>query len=464
MVARSRIPARRPAVLGAGAALLLAACGGGGGGGAQTATTAAAGPRPAAPRPRLADSRPCTDAPGFTCATLRVPLDRSGRVPGTLALQVATAGRADAPRTLVYLSGGPGQPGVPFGPQARARLRPALGDYRLVLIDQRGTGGGALDCPRLQAEVGTSDLTVPSRGAVADCARRLGARRAFFSTAHTVADLEDLRAALGAPKLALDGVSYGTFVAERYAIAHPDRVDRLVLDSVVPAAGLTGLEDDGMRRSAQVLRGSAADLAAVVRRERDGPALLDTIVALSVEAPSFPGVASALRAARQGDAAPLHRLIAAVHRAQLAPRRFFSAGLHAATLCADLRAPWGDARAPLAGRAAAVGRAAAHTDPGPFDRATIMGNGLIRTCELWPPTPVRAPAGNGALPPVPALLLAGDHDLSTPLPWPRRQLAATPRGHLILVRGAGHSVQSRARDPAVRRAVIRFLRARGQSA
>ena len=59
-----------------------------------------------------------------------------------------------------------------------------------------------------------------------------------------MADLEALRVALGADKLTLDGVSYGTFVAERYAMAHPDRVARLVLDSVVPAAGLDGLEVD----------------------------------------------------------------------------------------------------------------------------------------------------------------------------------------------------------------------------
>ena len=36
--------------------------------------------------PRLLDSRDCS---GFTCATLRVPLDYSGRTPGTLDLAVA---------------------------------------------------------------------------------------------------------------------------------------------------------------------------------------------------------------------------------------------------------------------------------------------------------------------------------------------------------------------------------------
>ena len=395
--------------LAAGLALTLAACGGGAAHRPPPPPpTAPPRARPAGPPPRLTGAHPCpaAQARGFTCATLRVPLARDGRVPGSLDLQVATAGAANAPRTLVYLTGGPGQPGVPFGPRARARLRGALRGYRLVLIDQRGTGGGALKCPALQAAVGTSDLTVPGAKAVADCARRLGPARDYFATADTVADLEDLRRALGAPKLAFDGVSYGTFVAARYAIAHPDRVDRLVLDSVVPAAGLDGLEDDGMRRVAKVLPGAAPDIAAEVRAHRDGPALLDTIVALSVGPPKYTGVQRVLARARAGDRAPLKRFLAAVRRAQQAPPRFFSAGLHAATLCADIRAPWGSASAPTAARVTAVARAAARVDPGPFDRATVAGNGWIRTCELWPAPRRRgafaghrgrhAPAGPGA--------------------------------------------------------------------
>src|SRR5262249_26982835 len=58
---------------------------------------------------------------------------------------------------------------------------------------------------------------------------------------------------------------------------------------------------------------------------------------------------------------------------------------------------------------------------------------------------------------VPTLLLAGNRDLSTPLPWARQELALAPRGRLVIVRGSGHSVQSRATLPAGRDAVRRFL-------
>lgn len=456
-------------------AILVAGCGGGGSGTAHSTSAAAvkarqqAPSRPAGPAPRLTVSHPCDNAKGFTCSTLVVALDHSGRTPGDLPLSVAVADNADAPKgVLVALTGGPGQGGVAFVARQRARMRALLRDYRLVMLDQRGTGEGALSCPALQRAVGTSDLTVPPPGSVEACARALGPNRRFYSTADTVADLEALRVALGADKLTLDGVSYGTFVAERYAIAHPDRVAKLVLDSVVPAAGLDGLEVDGMRETARVLRAvcraehcpgdPAADLAAVVRRRHDGPEMDDTLVALSVGAPSFPGVLAALREARAGRPQHLERIVRIVRRAQRAPAQVLSQGLHAATLCADTRSPWGGSAAPLAGREAALRKAAAAAgDPSPYDRATVVGNGYAQTCLRWPPTPAPPAPATGDLPPVPTLLLAGDRDLSTPLPWAREQAAHTPNGRLVVVRGAGHSVQSRAPGGEGRRAVQRFL-------
>jgi pimeloyl-ACP methyl ester carboxylesterase len=350
-------------------------------------------------------------------------------------------------------------------------MRALLHDYRLVMFDQRGTGAAALRCPALQRAVGTSDLTVPPPGSVEACARALGPNRRFYSTADTVADLEALRVALGADKLTLDGVSYGTFVAERYAIAHPDRVAKLVLDSVVPAAGLDGLEIDGLRETARVLRAvcraqhcpgdPAADLAAVVRARHNGvggPDIDDTLVALSVGAPTFPGVLAALREARAGHPQHLERILRVVRRAQRAPAQVLSQGLHAATLCADTRSPWGGAGAPLAGREAALKKAAAAAgDPAPYDLATVVGNGYAQLCLRWPPTPAPPAPRTGDLPPVPTLLLAGDRDLSTPLPWAREQAAHTPNGKLVVVRGSGHSVQSRAPRGEGRRAVQRFL-------
>src|SRR5262249_40216974 len=163
------------------------------------------------PRPALADPHPCPGMAGFTCSMLAVPLDHSGHAPGTLRLQVAAGNNT----------------GGPLVSRSRSRLAPLYPQYRLVRFDQRGTGQlGAIDCPALQAAVGSSDITVPPPAAVRECAHIIGANRQFYSTRDTVADIDSLRQALGARTIVLDGVSYGTYVAERYALAHPRHVSK----------------------------------------------------------------------------------------------------------------------------------------------------------------------------------------------------------------------------------------------
>jgi pimeloyl-ACP methyl ester carboxylesterase len=53
--------------------------------------------------------------------------------------------------------------------------------------------------------------------------------------------------------------------------------------------------------------------------------------------------------------------------------------------------------------------------------------------------------------------LSGGHDLSTPLAGARAEAARAPRGHLLIVPAAGHSVQSRAAGDAAQATVARFL-------
>ena len=173
---------------------------------------------------------------------------------------MASADNTDAPRgVLLFLTGGPGQPGIPFVRKTVATLAPVLDDYRLVMLDQRGTGANALVCPQLQRQLGVSDLFVPTGAAVGECADPSADDRRFYSTADTVADLDLLRSALRVPALAIDGVSYGTYVAERYAIAHPNRVTRLVLDSVVPHDGIDPFLTVPLHAAARVLRDVCAD-------------------------------------------------------------------------------------------------------------------------------------------------------------------------------------------------------------
>jgi pimeloyl-ACP methyl ester carboxylesterase len=429
---------------------------------------AVAGPA-SAHRAGLHGSHACAGAAGYTCATLDVPLDHAHPARGTLHLHVGMGDNVRAPRgVLLVLSGGPGQPGLPIlqGYVTKA-LSAERNQFRIVVFDQRGTGAGALDCTVMQRQMGSSDLTPPTAAAVRACARKLGKRREFFGTDDVVADMEDLRQALGVDKWSLDGISYGTYVGERYGLAHPSHVSKLVLDSVVPQVGEIDLgvaEFAAVRRVLDSVCGTrcVADLAAVVRRYKLGPQLLDALTFDSIADPTyrtFWNVPAALHAARNGNRTRLNGFLAAASAYQRdTPAAALDQGLHASALCADWRYPWGSSAAPLAGRSARLRAAVARIPAAklyPFDAWTAAGNGFIRQCLPWAPTPP-TPLPHGKLR-VPTLLVNGTHDLSTPLAWARKELALTTHGKLVVVPGAGHSVQSRAVSNVGRQAVAHFL-------
>jgi len=94
----------------------------------------------------------------------------------------------------------------------------------------------------------------------------------------------------------------------------------------------------------------------------------------------------------------------------------------------------------------------------PFDAGTAAGDGIMQTCLDWPVTPPAPEASpKSELPAVPTLILAGDHDLSTPLEWARQEAASAPLAELVIVPGASHSVQSREPGDQGRKALYAFL-------
>ncbi len=462
--------ARRAAwVCGVLASGVLAACAGGSpdGRGSDPAPpppppviAAPPGPSGAELRPPelRAQPGPCTAGAGFRCFTLRVDLDRSRRTAtarGRLTLSVAVErGGTPSRGYLLALSGGPGKATLPLGSELRRTLGSVDPGYRLVLIDQRGTGKGALDCPGLQGSVGSSDVAVAPRGAVEACARRVGRGLDDFATTDTVADLDALREALGAQRLTLAGVSYGTLVAQRYALTHPDRVRGLVLDSVVPERGADVLLRSRLDAVPRVLRrvcrseqcpgDVAADLRAALAFGADDVALLDTLVARTIGPPRLQPVLSALREAARGRLGALDDLAARTRlRATAADAADFSTALHATTLCAESRTPWGNATAVPADREQALAQARAQLTParlGGFEPATAVENGLADTCRRWPPLASPPKRPTGSLPDVPTLLLAGELDLVTPLEDAQDGLRRTPGGRLLIVPGAGHGL------------------------
>lgn len=426
---------------------------------------------------------------GLLCGRVAVPLDRSGAMPGTINLHIErlpAKAFAAAPPVFAF-AGGPGQSASSVTFEFARVLGPALLTRDLVVLDQRGTGlSGALRCwPFSSFDIRT---TREATEAIAACGGSLGRRAAHYSTAETVEDVEAVRAALGADRIALMGVSYGTKVALAYAARYPEHVERLVLDSVVRQDGPDPLWRSSFAAVPRVLRAvcgrrcpftadPAADIAELVRRMSGGP-LTGTVVrgdgrphparigradlfALLVDADFYPGarkdLPAAVSSAVAGDLAPLLRIREDAWFGFAGPNRHFSPATYLATMCADAALPWAqDASPPRrtdAARAYVEDLPAA--DFAPFDATTGLAVGTLALCRNWP-VAGRAEATEPALPDVPALLLAGTEDLRTPLEDARAVAALLPHARVLAVRGAGHSVVSLGR-PCVDGAVAAFL-------
>ena len=80
---------------------------------------------------------PCAAQPGFSCATLSVPLDRSAAVPGSISLHVERllAGGAPSASAVVALAGGPGQAALPLAGDLAQAIAPALQHRDLIVFD-----------------------------------------------------------------------------------------------------------------------------------------------------------------------------------------------------------------------------------------------------------------------------------------------------------------------------------------
>jgi len=134
---------------------------------------------------------------------------------------------------LLYLQGGPG--GRADRPaQLTGWIGRALQDYRVVLMDQRGTG---LSTP-------ADALTVTARGDAAAQAEYL----THFRADAIVDDAERLREALaGDDTWSLLGQSFGGFVISRYLSVAPGSVREALVTGGLP--GLTASAEDVYRRT-----------------------------------------------------------------------------------------------------------------------------------------------------------------------------------------------------------------------
>ncbi|MGW6923196.1 alpha/beta hydrolase [Streptomyces sp. NPDC054950] len=226
--------------------------------GTVTAVPAAASPSPSAEAARAAalSWKNCgsTGQPTLQCASLKVPLDHT-RPSGeqiTLALSRVPHTAKTYQGPLLVNPGGPGGRGLSLaGFVASALPKAVASQYDVIGFDPRGVGKStpALDCApghfatvRPDSVPGTEAIekanVARARSFATACAKKYARVLPYIDTVSAVRDMDAIRAAVGARRLNYFGYSYGTYLGAVYAKLYPQRVRRLVLDSIVDPTGV----------------------------------------------------------------------------------------------------------------------------------------------------------------------------------------------------------------------------------
>ncbi|WP_119716823.1 alpha/beta hydrolase [Cognatilysobacter tabacisoli] len=460
-----RRPAARWALAPLAAALLLAGCD-------RTAAPDAAAAAGATRAYGDIAFKPCTLANDFStasipaqCARFAVPENPAAPGGRTIELNIAWLAATDESATaedpVFFLAGGPGQAATEVWPILDAAFAEVRKHRHVVLVDQRGTGkSNPLVCRDAQGNSAVMDPeATPDASAAIEFARRcaasLKADTRFYSTSDAIADLDRVRAALGAEKINLVGGSYGTRVAQQYAARYPQHTRSVVLDGVVPnelALGNDHAKNLDASLALQFARcqklpacaskfGSdpRASLRALMARLEQAPVEVeyrdpgtgaprtetltsDTVAGLTRMFAYAPQAAAllplVLNEADQGRYAPLMAL-AQMIQGQVSEQIMH--GMQLSVICAE------DADLLV---------------KDPADDDTVLGNTLadvlIEQCKAWPhgkrPADFHAPFKSD----LPTLLLSGEFDPVTPPRYGEQVVATLANGRHVVLQGQGH--------------------------
>ncbi len=408
------------------------------------------------------------------CGTLRRPLDPAHPDGTTIGLQVAVlpaVARQKLPDPVFFFAGGPGQSAIGLAGTIE-RLVTRLGARRdLVLIDQRGTGHSApLQCDTPPPAEGLARALDRGAQLAAIDACRVQLQKLpwgdlrFYTTTIAMADADAVRAALGADRVDLVGISYGTRAALEYLRLYPQHVRRVVIDGVAPSDMTLPESFDVDERAdiAKLVRDCAAEKAC----DRAHPGLGETWQRLMASLPRAVDVDDPLTAK------PLH-----VTMTRGAVEGIVRSALYAPAMGAILPHAIEEAAAGRFGVLMALGSAQGGGSPTDLSegehfsvvcaedapRVTAAASapdesmqGLYRdACAHWPRGEVPAAFYTIAPARSPVLLLSGGLDPVTPPRHAERVARALgPLARSVVVANSGHGVSAL---PCMRDAVFRFI-------
>ncbi|HEX8625980.1 MAG TPA: alpha/beta fold hydrolase [Allosphingosinicella sp.] len=384
-----------------------------------------------------------------------VPEDRNDRRSRRIEIGFirfkSTAARPGRP--IVYLAGGPGGSGVGAAQGARQPVFLALRAVAdVIALDQRGVGlsnhippctaGRKLEPAEPLTE---ASLSAYYRETLDGCLvqwRSAGVAVKGYTTEQSADDIEALRLALGAQKLDLWGISYGTHLAFATMRRHPRSIGRVALASAEgmdQTVKLPAHVDATFERIERFAPGLRARMRRVHARFDSAPQTFT----LSKGGPSFSADSFPLRMMAGilpknpdgiGQLAGAYQALEASRTEALAPLiygHFFKNPLtmNGMTELMDLSSGITGSRLALVRRQAAASLVGTATNfPMPQLRGSVpgldLGDGFRR--EI-----VSA---------IPVLLLSGELDVRTPLEEQAAATAGLKRLHRILVRNGGHDL------------------------
>jgi pimeloyl-ACP methyl ester carboxylesterase len=402
------------------------------------------------------------------CTPFQVPEDWSKPDGRKIDLKVAIIPSDAAtvrPDLLMYLAGGPGESTTGTWPMVAPALEEARKHRNVLLVDQRGTGDShPLTCPARNDidEPGPDDLSPKhiqevTRQCLQELERTTDVTR--YTTEDAVKDMEAVRQALGAPKLDLVGISYGTRLAQRYAMRHPDGVRSLVLDGVVPNSLVLGSEFSANLEHALKARSELCEKTPACKKAFGNPyenlyALRDQLAA-KPEKVSFrdPATFEPRETTLDGkDLAMLVRMFSyTTETAALIPVTVEQARHgHFAPLTGQLKLLSGDLSG-LEENAMQISVICSEDvdalKANPASEKTLLGNHLVdlikAQCEVWPHGTRAKDSREPLKGAIPTLLTSGEYDPVTPPRYGEEVLKGLSNARHLVVRGQGHSVVGR---------------------
>ena len=180
------------------------------------------------------------------------PQDSNSRKIGLNILRIPAVNPVPEKDPLFIIAGGPGQSAVVVAESIHRVFGEIRKNRDIVFVDQRGAGkSNPLDC-----DIETDSLKQLSeeeqkklgREATQKCIEKHKNYAAFYTTNYAVADLDEVRNALGYDKINLWGGSYGSRVVLEYMRRYPAHFRVGVLDGPAPVAIALPwfMEEDGL--------------------------------------------------------------------------------------------------------------------------------------------------------------------------------------------------------------------------